>query len=114
MSVTLVSPDELDRMIQNDPSLVILDVRESKELATFGYIPNVLNIESGELPKRLNDLPSNKTTEIVVVCQTGARSTVVCSQLVSAGYCNVYNLYSGMLGWMVSGKKLQRRNSLSS
>jgi phage shock protein E len=108
MSVTLVSPDELERMIQNDPTLVILDVREPKELATFGFIPNVINIDSKEILRRMNELPSDTTTEIVVVCQTGARSTVVCAQLVSAGYFNIYNLYSGMLGWMVRGKNLQR------
>jgi len=114
MDFKSLSPDELERMIHRNSSLTIIDVREPKELATFGFLQNSINIESKTISRRLNELPSNKETEIVVVCQTGARSINVCMRLMLEGYTNVYNLHGGMLKWMVSGKQLQRTVSIAS
>ncbi len=103
-----ITPDQLEVMIQKNPSLAIIDVREPKELAAFGHIPNVVNISSKQIAQRLNELPANKSKEIVVVCQTGGRSFEVAHLLTKNGYANVFNLEGGTTGWMMSGKKVER------
>jgi len=114
MDFKTISVDELEKRMQYNSSLVLIDVREPKELATFGFIPNAITIESKSFSQQLHTLPSDKETEIVVVCQTGARSINICIRLILEGYTNVYNVQGGMLRWMLDGKKLQRTASIES
>lgn len=102
-----ISPDDLAQMIAEHPSLFLLDVREEKELAMMGHIPHVVNIPTWQVPKRLSELP-DKSADIVVVCQTGGRSYEIAHLLVKNGFQKVYNLQSGTMGWLMSGKRLEK------
>ncbi|MFA6467804.1 MAG: MBL fold metallo-hydrolase [Bacteroidota bacterium] len=104
---TAISSQELEKMMINEPSLFILDVREQRELTSFGHIPHVTNIPSWQLAKRLTELPP-KSQKIVVVCQSGGRSFEAAHMLVKNGFQKVYNLKQGTMGWMMSGKKIER------
>lgn len=108
---TNITPGVLETMIRNDPTLTIIDVREPKELAMFGHIPNIKNISSRQIKNRLNELPSDKSKQIVVVCQSGSRSYEVSHFLSKNGYSKVFNLESGMLEWILSGKKVGKNRS---
>lgn len=100
-----ISPDELETMSNKNSSLFILDVREQNELMMIGHIPNIVNIPSWQVSKRMSELPE-KSREIVVVCQTGGRSVEISHLLVKNGFQKVYNLESGTMGWMMGGKKI--------
>lgn len=104
-----VSADELESLISTQPAIFLLDVREPYELTAYGKIPDVVNIPIGELISRIYELPSDKSTPIVCICQSGNRSYEVANYLATrAGYSNVYNLEGGTSGWMFSGKHVER------
>jgi glyoxylase-like metal-dependent hydrolase (beta-lactamase superfamily II)/rhodanese-related sulfurtransferase len=92
---------ELTRLRQ-DPNVLLLDVREPKELATIGCIEGVTkNIPVGQLASRLNELPKDK--EIIAICQKGGRSAEAAHILTSNGFKVVYNLTGGTGGWIEKG-----------
>lgn len=93
---------ELARMLKADPDLYLLDVREPFELLAYGKIPGVVNIPMGQVPSRLNELPDNKNTPVVVICQSGNRSLEISYFLSKNGFSNIYNLEGGTSGWIYS------------
>jgi glyoxylase-like metal-dependent hydrolase (beta-lactamase superfamily II)/rhodanese-related sulfurtransferase len=104
-----LSTDELETMINTMQDLFLLDVREPVELMAFGKIPGVVNIPTGQLFARLDELPQEKSIPIVCICQSGSRSYEVAHYLATrAGYRNVYNLEAGTYGWRRDGKPVER------
>jgi len=104
-----VTADELGSMIASQRGLFLLDVREPFELTAYGKIPNVVNIPTGEVLSRINELPQEKSAPIVCICQSGSRSFEVAHYLSTrAGYTAVYNLEGGTSGWMYGGKNIER------
>jgi len=55
-----VQADAIDKALA-DGKVVLLDVREPKEIEDLGTIEGSINIPIGELEKRLNELPKDKT-----------------------------------------------------
>lgn len=103
-----IGPDELERMLASDQSVILLDVREPFELMAFGAIPGVVNVSGRELVARLGEFESHKEKPLVIVCQTGNRSYEVAHYLTKVGYSKVYNLRGGTTGWMQSGRAVER------
>lgn len=103
-----ISASELAAMIQNNPAMLLLDVREPYELVAFGAIPGVRNIPSGEVTERADELPASKDHEIAVVCQSGNRSFEVAHYLTQQGYSRIYNLEGGTFAWMMNGNQVTR------
>jgi rhodanese-related sulfurtransferase/predicted transcriptional regulator len=61
-----VTRQELARRLQDDDSLVVLDVRPTEEHQA-GHLPGAVSIPIGELRRRLAELPRDR--EIVVYCR---------------------------------------------
>lgn len=91
-----ITPSEVTKMIQKKEKIMILDVRERREVAT-GKIPGAKNIPLGEILKRLSEL--NRHTEYIVVCQSGGRSSLACEWLSTKGF-KVKNMTGGMNRWL--------------
>lgn len=88
--------DELEKKMQLNEDIVVLDVREAAEYS-FNHIPNAISIPLGELEERMNEL--NKENEIYVVCRTGNRSDLAAQKLAEKGFANVINVIPGMSQW---------------
>ncbi|OIJ14402.1 rhodanese [Anaerobacillus alkalilacustris] len=73
----------------------IIDVRETDEVLT-GKIPGSINIPLSILEYNMQDL--DKSIEYIIVCHSGARSSLATRFLSSHGY-NVINMAGGMLDW---------------
>ncbi|HYK72196.1 MAG TPA: sulfurtransferase TusA family protein [Pseudoneobacillus sp.] len=95
----VTSNDELQKKLDANDNIVVLDVRESAEFA-FNHIPNAISIPMGDIENRLSEL--NKDAEIYVVCRTGNRSDFAAQKLAENGFAKVYNVVPGMSDW--SGK----------
>ncbi len=54
-----VSADEIDKLLA-DGKVLLLDVREPKELEELGTIADSINIPLGQLEKRLGELPKDR------------------------------------------------------
>ena len=55
-----VKGDDIDRVLA-DANVILLDVREPWELEKYGAREGYINIPIGQLEKRLNELPKDKT-----------------------------------------------------
>jgi rhodanese-related sulfurtransferase len=95
---------ELRELIAKGSTPFLLDVRNPSELRMAGAIPGVVNIPLGELDRRLGELPSDRSTPIVAICQSGARSMSAAHTLLAAGYTDVTNLEGGTGAWMRSAR----------
>jgi TusA-related sulfurtransferase/rhodanese-related sulfurtransferase len=96
--------EELQRMVEANEKLSVLDVREPAEYA-FNRIPGAISIPFGDLENRMNELDPNQTYH--VVCRTGNRSDRSCQLLAEKGFKNVKNVLSGMSGWTGPTEKNQ-------
>jgi glyoxylase-like metal-dependent hydrolase (beta-lactamase superfamily II)/rhodanese-related sulfurtransferase len=94
---------DLEEMMKSTPSPFLLDVREPFELIAFGAIPGVTNIPAGQVRFRTEDLPADKSTPMVAICQSGGRSYEIAHFLATHGYQNVYNLRGGTSTWRNNG-----------
>jgi rhodanese-related sulfurtransferase len=99
---TPISAAELvDRIHAGSPPFV-LDVRTPEEYAS-GHIPGAINIPHDELGTRIQELPTTKSEEIVVHCQSGRRAQLAGATLRGDGYSNVRDLDGHWESWQASG-----------
>jgi rhodanese-related sulfurtransferase len=96
MTVRQLSATALKTRIQNEPHLLLLDVREPNEFE-FASIENSVLIPLNQIPQRLGELDPQQ--EIVVICHHGVRSLQACMYLVNSGFENVLNLTGGINAW---------------
>ena len=96
MEVPSITATELAAELKGEKPPVMLDVRESDELAV-SHIPGVLHIPVGELEGRVNELSVDN--DLVVICRSGGRSGRATAFLLQAGFPTVRNLVGGMQGW---------------
>lgn len=74
----------------------ILDVRAKNEYAD-GHLPDAHQLHAGRLMTHLDELPRDQ--QIVVHCQSGARSAAAASLLRAEGFNNVTELAGGYEAW---------------
>lgn len=95
----VMTVDELKKEIEENPNLVILDVRTEAELVgPLGKIDGVINIPIQLLANKLNELEPYKDKDIAVICRTGNRSTTGTEILVENGY-KARNVLGGMVAY---------------
>lgn len=90
--VNSISTGELKNIL-NDQNKVFIDVRTPGEYKG-NHIKQFKNIPLGS---DFSKLPKDK--EIVVICQSGMRSSQACKQLKKLGYEKVTNVRGGMSAW---------------
>ncbi len=83
-------------MIDNDDTLMILDVRNREEYKNE-HIRNAKNIPLDQLEERTGKLPRNK--DILIYCQNGGRSIRAIRKLELAGFTRLYHMHQGLRGW---------------
>ena len=96
-AVSLLMPSEAIQLINHKDALVV-DVRTDKEYQQ-GHVMNALHIPLGMLDNRIAELQAYKTSSIVMVCRSGARSGQAASKLKKLGFADVHNLGGGMMAW---------------
>lgn len=83
---------------------MLVDVRESHEYRS-GHAPGAKLIPLGSLESKLHEIP--KEREILVICQSGMRSSQAAAILAKAGF-KVSNISGGMTNWQRAGLKVIR------
>ena len=108
-----VGPAEAARLLAEDEGLLLLDVRESEELAG-GRLPGALHVPRGVLePKAASDSParlpelSDPSRPILVYCATGVRSALAADVLQSLGFGDVRSLAGGFAAWQSEGHPVE-------
>lgn len=91
--------------VQENPDVVVLDVREQWEYDE-GHIPGVTLIPMAEVASRLSEIPTDK--EVIVTCRSGNRSGQVTDFLREQGFTNVHNMAGGIVAWEAAGLPVER------
>jgi len=90
-----ITTNELVPLLDEDPNLYLLDVRETDEVAEWS-IQGVHNIPLGDLDRRYQEIPQEQN--IVVICAKGARA-LQGSQILADHGVNSKVLEGGMGAW---------------
>jgi adenylyltransferase/sulfurtransferase len=93
-----LSANELSELLHrpDDARPLLVDVREDAEFAA-GHLSGSINIPLGELPRRLNELPSGAAP--VFICKSGGRSLAACQLALRAQIATPSNLEGGLTAW---------------
>lgn len=103
-SIPSLNATEANTRLQSEQPPYLIDVREPGEFQN-GHIAGAKLIPLGKLSNSLNKLPKNR--EILVVCQSGSRSSSGTRLLLEAGY-QAINLNGGMFGWSRAGLPVKK------
>ena len=103
-----IAPEELRRLKEQNPKLVILDSRPFEEYHRMN-IPGGIDVPGAELVWRVHDLAPDPDTLVVVNCAGRTRSIIGCQSLRNAGLANrVVALKDGTMGWDLAGFDCER------
>jgi rhodanese-related sulfurtransferase len=97
MTVIQLTNEDLQRMLAEEPELLLLDVRTPEEYFTLGHIPGARLLPIHELPGHIQTLEPQRKT--VVICEHGVRSANASYYLEQQGFTQLCNLTAGMAEW---------------
>ena len=101
-----LTPTQATLLINREDAQVI-DVRGSDEYVG-GHLSESRNIPLEQLEARAGELDKLKDSQLILVCQTGARSANACKQLEKLGFGKVRNLAGGIAGWRAAGLPVRK------
>lgn len=101
-----LTPTQATLLINREDAQVI-DVREPDEFVA-GHLPDSRNIPVGRLDERVGELDKLKTAPLILVCQTGARTSGACKKLEKLGFTRVHVLDGGINAWRTAGLPLKK------
>ncbi len=108
----VVSPQDAQKRVQENPSTLVIDVREPDEIASTGAVPGSMNIPLGVLPLRADtELPESfreqklqdRSTPIITTCGAGGQASLAAKTLKDMGFTNVSMIDGGTRGWKEAG-----------
>lgn len=94
-----IGPVQLKEKLDRGEAPFILDVRTPDEFDQMRIGIGETLIPIGDLRQRLNDLPADKTREIVCYCKISLRGYEAAILLQAAGWKNVTVLEGGVMAW---------------
>jgi glyoxylase-like metal-dependent hydrolase (beta-lactamase superfamily II)/rhodanese-related sulfurtransferase len=110
--VPMVPPREAARRLAETGAdrPFLLDVREPFEFSgPMGrHAPGAHLLPLQQVPRRLDELPSDPEAEILVMCRSGGRSARACAFLIEQGRRRVFNVAGGIDGWVAEGLPVER------
>jgi rhodanese-related sulfurtransferase/glyoxylase-like metal-dependent hydrolase (beta-lactamase superfamily II) len=105
-----IGTTELETLIDEEPDLVIIDVRHESEVNARGGMIDArreIIVPRGWLEFRMPNEVANKNTPIVVYCGINQRSPLAAETLQKMGYSNVKNYADGFFAWRDQGKPVK-------
>lgn len=113
--VSEISVMQLHKEIQQNPELILIDIREVSETA-LGSIGNAALIPRGilemtidnevSIKQRFETIESLAKQPIYLLCRSGARSVFAALSLKQMGFEEVYSIEGGFLAWQAAGYKV--------
>ena len=105
-NVKEIMPWDLAERLEDNPELLIVDVREPEEFAAM-HIADSISVPRGILEsacewdyeETVPELVQAREREVVVVCRSGYRSVLAANSMLLLGYQEVASLQTGLRGW---------------
>lgn len=101
-----LTPTQATLLINREDAQLV-DVREPAEFVA-GHPALARNIPAAQIEERLNELEKFKDSPLILICQTGARSSDACAKLARQGFTRVHNLAGGVVAWAEAGLPLKK------
>ncbi len=95
-----ISVEALNERVTSGPKVTLLDVRAKREFMT-GHINGAINIPFPDVRKQYAEL--DPMAPVLVICNTGHRSSIATSILKQHGFKEVFNVAGGMTGYNAAG-----------
>jgi rhodanese-related sulfurtransferase len=102
---TKLSPNDFEKLIKNDKTVQLVDVRTPQEVAN-GHIENAININIADADFQAKMTRLDKTKPIAVYCGVGGRSGKAAGILTTLGFTKIYDLQGGITAWKAQNKAL--------
>jgi rhodanese-related sulfurtransferase len=108
----MVSPQETQRRMKEQPNTLVVDVRDADGLSGTGIIPGAINVSLGTLPIRADQELSeamrnpelqDRNRPIITTCGGGGQASLAAKLLKDMGFTNVSILEGGTNGWKQAG-----------
>lgn len=101
-----VMPWDMQEMMERNPDILVLDVRERDEYDTM-HVPGSLNVPRGIVESACEwgyeetepELVEARDREMIIVCRSGYRSILAAFNLQLLGFKKVYSLTTGLRGY---------------
>jgi hydroxyacylglutathione hydrolase len=101
-TVAQITVAELNQLLQEDPSLQVLDVRRPPEYKS-GHVPQALHAPLSSLQENISSLGLHPTKPTAVICAGGYRSSAATSLLQLHAFSNLLNVTGGTSAWIAAG-----------
>lgn len=101
-----ITPSELKQKLDENESVLLLDVREPSEY-NIVHLEDAQLIPLNTLPHHIDNLPTDQ--EIIVYCHHGQRSFYATAYLHQNGFTEAKNLIGGIDQWTVEIDPTLRR-----
>jgi rhodanese-related sulfurtransferase len=103
-----ITPDQTAAWLNQNPKVVLVDVREDSEW-NAGHAVGAVHLGKGVLERDLEKKFPDATTEIIMYCGGGYRSVLACDMAQKMGYRSVHSLIGGYkaikeAGWPVKSE----------
>lgn len=108
----VLSPQDAQKRIQENPNTVVVDVREPDAIASTGRIPGAINVPLGVLPiKADTELAEHlrepklqdRATPVITTCGPGGQAALAAKTLREMGFTNVSIVDGGTVAWKEAG-----------
>lgn len=102
-----VSPDEAEKLLKDNPKVVVLDVRTPEEFAK-GHIAGAKNVDfkAADFAEKVSALDKGKT--YLVHCAAGGRSSKTLDAMKDKNFAALYHLNEGFKAWEKAGKPVEK------
>jgi rhodanese-related sulfurtransferase len=101
-----LDPQAMVQLMNRDKAVVI-DVCEPDEFAR-GHVIGAKNLPLGQLEDKLAQVVKNKSAQVIMVCQVGARSARAATSARKLGYENVQSLSGGLRAWTAASMPTEK------
>jgi rhodanese-related sulfurtransferase len=111
-AVPTISPPEARSRLEQDPNLLVIDVRDAADIAATGSVPGATNISLGSLTyKADHEVPeswrdpalADHARPIITTCILGPMGALGGKLLHDMGFINVSILEGGVQSWIDAG-----------
>ena len=108
-----LDPNQSWELLQSNPAAVLIDVRTNIEHNFVGHPPKAINVAWKEFPgmqlnsafvSQVEQLVSDKSVQVLLLCRTGVRSVEAATALENAGYQRLINIAQGFEGALDANK----------
>lgn len=101
-----LTPDAAVQLMNREKAVVV-DVCEPTEFAT-GHVAGAKNIPLSQLQDKLATTVKNKSLPVILVCQSGGRSSRALGIAKKLGFENAQSLAGGMSAWRSANLPIEK------